>query len=72
MNKYYYTPEEVMRIARVSNIETVYRWLRSGKLRGVKITRNLWRIPVDVLEDFLEGSRGDAPEESCRRKFHSS
>lgn len=34
------------------NAETVYRWLRSGKLSGYRANR-LWRISTVDLESFL-------------------
>jgi len=35
------------------NIETVYRWLRNGKLTGYRANR-LWRIGESDLETFLK------------------
>ena len=52
-NMVMYTPEQVKEICYV-NIETVYRWLRSGKLNGVKIGDKLWRIPSESLDEFLK------------------
>lgn len=37
------------------NDETVYRWLRLGKLRGYKLGR-LWRVTEDDLVSFLRGA----------------
>ena len=33
--------------------ETVYRYIKSGKLRAVKVG-GLWRIPSEVLDEFLK------------------
>ncbi|MHB1255259.1 MAG: helix-turn-helix domain-containing protein [Dethiobacteraceae bacterium] len=49
----YYTPEEVAEILKTHR-ETVYNWLRSGKLKGVKVI-NLWRISETELKRLLEG-----------------
>ena len=38
------------------NTETVYRWLRNGKLTGYRANR-LWRIGESDLEAFLEQKR---------------
>ena len=35
------------------NTETVYRWLRNGKLTGYRANR-LWRIGESDLETFLK------------------
>ena len=40
------------------NQETVYRWLRNGKLIGYRANR-LWRIAEESLQRFLE--RGQRP-----------
>jgi excisionase family DNA binding protein len=53
----YLTPEEVAEKLRV-HWRTVYVWLRSGKLKGVKAGR-LWRISEEALEEFLENGTGD-------------
>ena len=37
--------------------ETVRRWLRSGKLRGIRLSRKAgWRIRASDYFDFLESS----------------
>ena len=38
------------------NTETVYRWLRDGKLTGYRANR-LWRISEQDLETFLKRRR---------------
>lgn len=45
---YFYTPEEAAQIWRVDP-ETVRRWLRLGKIKGMKLTKRAWRIPAEVL-----------------------
>lgn len=47
-----FTPEEVALKLTVSP-KTVKDWLRSGKLRGVKVGR-LWRVRESDLEIFLK------------------
>jgi excisionase family DNA binding protein len=52
-----FTPEQVAEKLSVSP-KTVKDWLRSGKLRGVKVGR-LWRVRERDLEAFLEkGGQG--------------
>lgn len=51
----YYTPEEVASLLKVSR-ETVYNWLRSGKLKGVKVF-NFWRIPESELKRLLHSGK---------------
>lgn len=50
----YYTPEEVAELLKVSR-ETVYNWLRAGKLKGTKIF-NFWRITESELNRLLKGN----------------
>ncbi len=47
-----YTPKEVAEILAIHPI-TVFKWLRNGKLQGVKIG-SLWRIPERVLDDVAK------------------
>ena len=46
-----YTPAEVADILSITEY-TVIKWLREGKLKGIKIGR-LWRITEDGLNKFL-------------------
>lgn len=45
----WWTPREVANLYRV-HTETIYRWIRKGKLPATRISRNLYRIR---LEDVL-------------------
>jgi excisionase family DNA binding protein len=45
------TPEQVARQLQVKE-RTVSSWLKTGRMRGIKIGR-LWRIPEDSLTRFL-------------------
>ena len=48
------TPEQVAEILNMSVI-TVKKWLRAGKLKGVKIgSRGDWRIKENDLEKFIQ------------------
>lgn len=53
----------VKQIARKLQVdpETVYRWLRNGKLTGYRANR-LWRIAEHDLMSFLERKTGAEPE----------
>lgn len=46
------TPKEVAEKLRLSE-QTVLRWLRNGKLKGVKAGR-LWRIREEDLQEFIK------------------
>jgi excisionase family DNA binding protein len=46
------TPEQIAKRLQVKE-RTVYSWLRSGQLRGVKLGR-LWRVRPADFEAFLE------------------
>ena len=50
-----YTVGEVAERLRV-NPKTVYRMVRKGTLRGVRIG-SLWRIPAETLEEYLTGKK---------------
>ena len=47
------TPEQVAKRLHISRL-TVGNWLRSGKLKGLKVGR-LWRVREGDLEAFLKG-----------------
>ena len=46
-----YTVQQVMSILQVSN-ETVYRYIRSGKLQAIRVG-GLWRVRKESLDEFL-------------------
>ncbi len=52
----YFTPEEVAASLRVTE-PTVYEWLRSRQLEGVKAGK-FWRVSQEALEAFLKIERG--------------
>jgi excisionase family DNA binding protein len=47
----YYTPEEVATELRVTR-RTVYEWLRTGRLHGLRAGK-AWRIPAESVAAFL-------------------
>ncbi len=51
----YYTPEEIAELLKVSR-ETVYNWLRAGKLKGTKVF-NFWRVSESELSRLLKGDK---------------
>lgn len=53
----YRTPEEIARELHVSR-RTVYEWLRSGRLRGVRAGRG-WRVRPEDVASFLEANSLD-------------
>ncbi len=54
-----YTPEEVARKVKVER-QTVYHWLSSGRLRGLRVG-STWRITEeDLLQFMTRHSRGKA------------
>jgi excisionase family DNA binding protein len=56
----YLTPEQVADRLQVV-VETVYRWLRTGKLRGSRLGRKTWRVAEPDLNDFMKGSQNEDP-----------
>ena len=53
MSDIFLTPDQVSKQLQI-NRETVMRWLRSGKLPGVKAGK-LWRVNNKELNIFLNG-----------------
>jgi excisionase family DNA binding protein len=62
----YRTPEEVAGDLQVTR-RTVYEWLRSGRLRGVRAGRG-WRIRPEDVEVFLEAGASQAPLVDAHRQ----
>lgn len=50
------TPEQVAERLAVSP-KTVKDWLRSGKLKGVKLGGKIWRVTPEDLKVFIEQSK---------------
>lgn len=53
----YYTTEEVADLLKV-NKESVRRWVRSDKLKAVKLSGKFIRISQDDLDEFVKVMRG--------------
>jgi len=51
----FYTPQEVAKKLKI-DMSTVYRWIREGHLKAVKVGRG-WRISESELNRLLSGSR---------------
>lgn len=56
----YYTPKEVAQKLKM-DLSTVYRWIREGELKAVKIG-SLWRISETELKRFLDGENNGQEE----------
>lgn len=52
LKKDYYTPQEIADLLRVSRF-SVWRYIRSGKLKAIKLTERNFRIEKKELERFL-------------------
>ncbi len=55
-----FTPEEVAKKLKI-NLQTVRKFLREGKLKGIKVGTN-WRIPEDRFNEFLQKGTGESEE----------
>lgn len=65
------TPEEIAGRLQL-NVVTIYRWLRSGKLKGYHISRKCWRIAPEVFRKFMStrpGSLSDSEIEYASYYF---
>lgn len=56
-----YTPAQVAEVMNVT-VYTVYEWLTSGDLRGIKLRKN-WRIMRSDLDEFIANRRRNAVAE---------
>ena len=50
-----YTPNELSEILKI-DVETIRRFLREDKIKGVKIGHH-WRVKESDLKDFIEQGR---------------
>jgi excisionase family DNA binding protein len=48
-----YTPEEVAEILRV-NVNTVYQWIKDGKLKHAKLGARMIRVSEEQLREFFD------------------
>ena len=53
MAERYYSPDEVAKMFNVSGM-VVRKWLREGKLRGIKLGDKLWRVLEADIEAFVK------------------
>lgn len=51
----YLTPDQVAERLQL-NRETVYRWLKSGRLKGTCLSPRVWRISEADLRAVMEGN----------------
>ena len=47
------TPDDISKKLKVS-VFTVYRWIKAGKLRAIKLTPRVFRIEPEELKRFLK------------------
>lgn len=62
----YYTPEEVAQELRVTR-RTVYEWLTTGRLRGLR-AGSRWRIRPEDMESFLQPDSPRPEEEQTPQR----
>ena len=62
-DKSIFTIDEVMELLTVTRF-TVHKWIKEGKLKAVRIGREL-RVTKEYLDEFLESKIGRA---SCRER----
>jgi excisionase family DNA binding protein len=62
----YYTPEEVAEELRVTR-RSVYEWLKTGRLRGLR-AGNRWRIRTEDLTAFTQPESSAAPTVSAEER----
>lgn len=61
-----YTPEEAAQKLKVTR-RSIYAWLRSGRLRGLR-AGDQWRIAEDDLMAFLRGQEPKARRQRGRTR----
>ena len=52
MDREFYRPIEVSNILKIG-VDTVYRWIASGKISAVKISRKAYRIPATAIQAII-------------------
>jgi len=60
-NNQYYTTEEVAEMLKVTP-DSVRRWIRSGKLKSIKLSGKFIRINQEDLQAFIQSQRGETPD----------
>jgi len=61
------TPRDVAGILGVHQ-KTVHLWLRTGKIKGVKISYRAWRIPQSALDHFIEQRSNVIPQKGAEEQ----
>lgn len=58
-----YTVEQAAELFRVKPV-TILRWLRAGRLKGSKLTHQVWRITEAQVQAFMDSTEqeGKAPK----------
>jgi|TARA_Y100000031_G_scaffold113820_1_gene125765 excisionase family DNA binding protein len=56
LKKGYYTPQEIADLLGVSRF-SIWRYIRSGKLKAIKLTERNFRIEKKELDKFLKQSK---------------
>ena len=60
------TPEEVAERFAVSP-KTLRDWLRTGKMKGIKVGGKLWRVSESDLDQFIESSKIQVDKRSKKK-----
>ena len=55
------TPDDVAEVLNVSSV-AVRGWLRDGKLKGLKLAGNMWRVRREDFDLFIERASFNADE----------
>lgn len=50
-----FTPKQVAEKLQM-NLETIYRYLNSGRLKGTKLSPKAWRISQENLDELLRSN----------------
>jgi excisionase family DNA binding protein len=61
LNKYLgrlYSSEEVATLLNIE-IQTLYKWLREGRIKGMKLANSLWRVREADLRTFVQYAMED-------------
>jgi excisionase family DNA binding protein len=65
--KQFYTMHEIANILTV-DYNTVYRWIKAGKLKAVKLN-SIVRVSKEAFNEFVNNGSKDVLEQSKRERF---
>lgn len=65
--KQFYTMHEIAKILTV-DYNTVYRWVRAGKIKAVKLN-SIVRVSSEAFNEFVNKSSKDVQEKPKRERF---